>query len=349
MTAEVRMRESFIHRESTLRVFRDLFLKGYGLSHAVVEPDRLVHWQAQTQDLREKAGLEPSPLGRIPTLVFGGYFYNFSSPAPSSETIAAAIDEAKRLGARQLLVPTVRDIDDSSDLTAAGFRPLPCFVESIARLGPDLDADLRARVGADRFRQIKRMVRRVERQYEFLFLRAADMEQDSGLVAEIARLHGLNISQHDFGVNFFRSEALQHVLQSPLRDRLLVGMRCDRGDGAPRQAVITLLCEETGELFALAQGIDHEHVAREMNLYITLYYRLYEYGAAHGAHVFHLGRGAQDEKRRLGANRYVLLNHWMKSDEPGFAGEIERLALAMRKILVLKTAHYAVECRGPSA
>lgn len=333
MPVEVGVNGSFIHRDVVLRAFAELFLKGYGIDKPVIEPDRLVHWQAQMQLLKERAGLNPSQLGAAPTFVFGGYFYNFSTPPPGAAQIAAALELGRGLGARQFLVPTVPAGADARALEAAGFLPLPCFEMATFNAPRGIEEGLRANAGGARFRELRRMTRRAAETHSTRFVGAADLDAEPALVPEIARLHELNLVQHGFDVNFFPAAALDFLRASALRDNLLVLLRVERETGAAVQTMICLVAEDTRELFALAQGIDHERVGREINLYAASFCELYEYGFARGVRVFHLGRGGAQNKRLIGADEFHLLNHWIRSDEAGFEAEIGRMAAAMRPLL----------------
>jgi hypothetical protein len=52
-----------------------------------------------------------------------------------------------------------------------------------------------------------------------------------------------------------------------------------------------------------------------------------------GIRIINLGRGAPQEKRRLGANRFALLNNWILNPSPAARSEIAILATRCREAL----------------
>jgi len=312
-----------------------LFLKGYHVPTPAIVLNRIVHWQAQVDLLTARSDFNPNLLGESLVWVFGGYFYNFSTPSLAEDEISQGLKEGRKHGATTFLVPAIRDSEAVDSLLGAGFTPLPCFVESVFELETSVEGDFRKRVSRHRFAEIRRLGRNAHRAYDLRFYKAPELEENPALLTETSRLHELNVRQHNLHVNFYNRDVLEAIMSSTLRDNLLVGLRYDKSTGVAVQAMIILVCEDTGELYFSAQGIDHDEVDRRHNLYTTAAYDLYKYGEAHGLRTFYLGRGSEEEKQRLGANRYHLLNHWMKSDEKGFDGEVKKLADATLEALAL--------------
>jgi hypothetical protein len=329
------MDNEFVHRPEILKEFRALFLETYDLREPVVPLERVVHWQAQMETLARAAGTTATTLGRVPTLVFGGYFYHFSSPPPDRGMIEAALAEGRRLGARQWLVPTVPEEAETSALHEAGFCPLPAFVESTFEWEGELDDSLRAVVGSDQLRRIRRHVRRAAERYPLRFYSADEIGAQPDLIPTFAHLHGLNLKQHGLSGNFFSASVLRALLASTLRPHFAAGLRVGARDGLPVQVLLLLTDRSEAALYGLVQGIDHERVAHDVNLFVASCYALYRHAAGLGLRRVRMGRGGVEEKRRLGANRHRLLCHWIRTERPDAAAELVPLAEAARRLLVL--------------
>jgi hypothetical protein len=73
----------------------------------------------------------------------------------------------------------------------------------------------------------------------------------------------------------------------------------------------------TFEHKALSWGISRKsalllaEISIRKSHYIAFYWLIYHYAEAHGLREVNLGRGGAQTKRRLGADRFILLNNWL--------------------------------------
>lgn len=324
--------KELLHRRENRAICRELFLMAYSLPVPLVVLNRIVHWQVQMDLIKASTGFDSEAFGNRKAWLMGGYFYNFSTPCLSEEEIYSELEEGKRHDAKTFLVPTVRDSESTDSLRAAGFIPFPCFVEAVFELEHGVEEDFRKRVSRNRFAKIRQAARRAHEEYDLCFYRAKELSGNNAVLAEVSRLHEVSAQQHNLAVNIYNIDVLNEIMSSSLRDNLLVGLRYNRSTNAVVQAVVCFLCEETGELYASAHGINHDVVSRRQNLLTALYYDLFMYGEEHGFKVFYMGRGGHEEKRSFGASKFHQLNYWIKSDEKSFDNEIGKLADAARAI-----------------
>lgn len=319
------MNKDFFHEEANQTTCRRLFLRCMGLTEPVLELDRLPHWKAHMDFLHEHGISGGTPLGQASTRLFGGFFYSPTTPAPTRSVIEAEQQAAARDGSAQCLVPAVGASEDTAALVEAGFQPLPFTVASVFEIEAGIETDLRRRLGPHRFREVLRAVRRAAEQYDLLYAGAAELEENGYLLATAIQLHAQNVKQYELPSNLFHKGVWADLLAGPWRHYLRVAFHVDRRSRVPVQAMFLLLSAATGDLYLLAQGIDHGQVPRSQNLYTAAVYRHLCYAEGQGIRRIHLGRGMHDVKSRLGANRFTLLNHWMRSSLPGWHPEVERL------------------------
>jgi hypothetical protein len=340
------MGQDFFHGEASQTFCRRLFLRCMGLTEPVLEPDRLPHWKAHMDFLREHGVPGGSPLGQSLTRFFGGFFYSPTTPALARSVVDAEQQAAAQDGIAQCLVPAVGATEDTAALVEAGFRPLPFTVASVFEIEAGVEPDLRRRLGPHRFREVLRAVRRASDQYDGFYADAAELEANGPLLATAIQLHARNIEQYQLPSNLFHAGVWADLLTGPWRPHLRVAFHVDRHSGAPVQAMILLLSEATGDLYLLAQGIDHSRVPRSQNLYTAAVYKHLCYAEARGVRRIHLGRGMYDVKSRLGANRFTLLNHWILSSLPGWRSEVERLGQLTLNAMDLKAFPWPVAGAG---
>jgi len=338
--------QDFFYTEANPDLCRRLFLRCLGLTEPVLEPDRLPHWKAHMDFLRDHGAPGGSPLGRLPTRLFGGFFYSPMTPVPASRVIEAERQAAMRAGVPQCLVPAVAATEDAAALVEAGFQPLPFTVASVCEIEAGVAPDLRRRLGPHRFREVLRAVRRASEAYEGVYVDAVELEQRESLWAAVVQLHARNIEQYRLPANLFQADVWADLLTGPWRSALRVAFQVDRRSGVPVQAMILLLSEATGDLYLLAQGIDHDRVPRSQNLYTASVYQHLCLAEARGMRRIHLGRGMHGVKSRLGANRFTLLNHWIHSTRPGWREEVERLGRLTLSALRLQDFPWPVAGAG---
>jgi hypothetical protein len=318
-----------VERPAALRFYRELFELLYGVPTPLLPLDRVLHWA----DIARLLGCAHLAINRAPTWVFGGYFFNTTSPIPDGEVIDAQMETGRAGGAQQFLVPTVRLSPSCEPLVARGFRPLPWFVECVYEVREDLDRDMRAQLGKKRHKEMLRLWRKAEQDYLTERYTAAELRADPSILAIVAQLHGHNVAKYNHALNFYSEEILERLLASPLGEHLLVCLRRDRETLEPVQTSISLVDRACGQMYQLVQGIARERVRAGHNLYIADTYDLYRFAESQGLTEINLGRGGAAHKRRLGANRTHLLMNWLRSDLPGAEAELDQLARRCRDVV----------------
>jgi hypothetical protein len=311
----------FVQQPVALRAFRDLFTSLYGLREPVLPLCKVLQWY----DGVRRFGAADHELHTVPTAVVGGWFYNTSTPAPTQPAVAEWLTEARRAGVEQVVIPAVRRAATDSVLERSGFVGVPWSIEAECTLESGLDAHLRRQLGRDRHEGIRRIARRAEQRFHARYYFASELRQHPALIDTVARLHGCNVRKYEHAANFFSAPLLRQLLDSPIGDHLLVGVRYDAGTGSPVQTSISLLDRSSRQLYWLAVGIDHDQVSPQVNLFVADYYGVAALAHEHGIRTINLGRGNPVQKRRLGANRFYVVQNWVRATSPDATRELARL------------------------
>lgn len=329
MTAAIE--QSLLAAPGTRAALRAAFLQLYGVEQPLLPPSRVMHWAATVKRL----GVDVPTLDGAPTWFFGGHFYGSSSPAPTADELAEGRAAGVAHGAGAFMIPGVRRGAHDALLVESGFAPIPWFLECVYERRDSYDADLRAEIGSHWYRGVIACVRKAEAFYDIAFYTAEDARRDPTILDTVAALHACNVVKYGHPLNFYSRELLEAMMRSELGDKLLLCIRRDRETGEPVQTYISLLDRARSEMYLLVQGIDPDKVRKGQNLYVDHAYRLLRYAEEAGVRMVNFARGAQDQKRRLGANRFFVLQHWIHHAGADVGGELARLAQATRGALGL--------------
>lgn len=302
-------------------LYRKMFCKLYGVSSPVLKLEDISHWRAVV----EKLDLSYQGVHKARTLVAGGLFYGISSRVPDTEQIKALIDEGISQSADALLIPVVRNVEDSSVLFAAGFYAFPWFHECVYEVQKTIEDDLLLQVGKSQLKDMLRLKRKAESCYELQILGHEDLKANPHLIFEIDKILGKNVSKYRHVANPYGASTLQWLLETPFAERLKICLRRDKESGDFVQASVSFVDMPSQQMLQLVQGIDHRHVRTGHNLYIAETLQLYQWGIDHGIRFFNLGRGALIMKNRLGANRVYTLVNFILPLKGIDLGELKRL------------------------
>jgi hypothetical protein len=324
-TASGPYRRPLVEAPWALTVFRELFMQLYAVREPVLPLERIMHWPAAPAVDSPQAHIDEAV-----TAVFGGFFYNTSSPPPRAAEIEICITRARAAGAHQFLVPTVRDTADAGTLAQHGFIPIPAFIECVYDMDSDVDNDLREHVGRRRHKQIVRLAERARQFYDLAIYSAAGLHDSPQILGTAAALHDCNRRKYGHRLNLYSEPILQRLLGSPLGDHLLICLRTDRVSGVPVQASISLMDRGSSQLYMLVHGIRHEAVRPGMNLDIADIYDLYKLAEREGIAEINLGRGMPEYKRSLGATRFVVLSNWLRTESAAADPQLAALSEAGR-------------------
>lgn len=322
--------ENLLEERRSRRAFKRLFLEAYGKQDPILQLREIVHWAA----VKTSFDVEELEIDHLPTFVFGGYFYNTSTPSPDHRELSEALVEGRALGAAQYLIPTLRSELEQSLLREFDFFPVPWFVESIFELERgDLDETLSDRIGAKALRALLRVVCRAREQYEFSWHDAATLQLNPSLLRESSSLLQMSGSKYCHSIDLYSERTLSELVRSPLGTNLLIGLRRDKHSRKAVQTVICLLDRARSHFHALMCGRDYSVSSTGQNLYDSMYYEMYQLCESLGVQSVYLGRGNPALKRRLGCNRTRILWNWLKSEHPNARDELEHLRAAAEKNL----------------
>ncbi|MGP3978866.1 aminotransferase class I/II-fold pyridoxal phosphate-dependent enzyme [Streptomyces sp. 8N114] len=258
--------------------------------------------------------LDPAAL-ESPTLLGGGAPYLPTTPAPSPQALDALVRSAEALDVPQILVPNVRRSDDTRALRAAGFVPVAADTECVLRLTGEVDELLRTRVGADQLRDLRRRHHAVSREASWERIQLSELDESPWARDAFVELHQRHVERHGGHHNPYNAEALDALAHGVLADR--TEMLVSRRQNSVVQAGLITKSHSGRGLYYLTQAIDHDDPVARRNLYVASLYQLYLHARRSGLDWVHLGRGAADRKRRLGADLFVPLDHWLRA--PGLA------------------------------
>ncbi|MBO8191454.1 aminotransferase class I/II-fold pyridoxal phosphate-dependent enzyme [Streptomyces oryzae] len=265
----------------------------------------------------------PRPALARPTLVGGGAPYSPTSPAPTAQALDALVRRAKERDVPQILVPNVRRSDDTSALREAGFHPMAVGSECVVRLPGEVDETLRTRVGAGRLGELRRRHHTVARELSWERVRLSELGDSPWARDAFAALHRRQVERQGGRHNPYNAEALHALAGSALADRTELLIR-RRPDNSVVQAGLLTNSHNGRGLYHLAQAVDHEDPVARRGLNEASLYALYLDARRSGLEWVHLGRGDADHTRRLGADLFVPLDHWLRGpDLPPPGGDEE--------------------------
>lgn len=269
------------------------------------------------------SSLDPEAL-ECPTLIGGGALYNATSPAPTARAVDELVRRAKALDVPQILVPDVRRTDDPHALRAAGFVPFAADSECVVRLTGDVDELLRARLGGGRQRALRRCHDALSRELTWERIRLSELGGAPWARDAFVRLHRRRAERQGGAHNRYNAAALDALAGGALADRTEMLVR-RRGDTVV-QVALTAKSHNGRGLYHLTHAIDPDAIDPgtygpdacapdpETDLHAAALYGLYLDARRSGLHWVHLGPGETDRERRLGADLFVPLDHWLRAE-----------------------------------
>lgn len=311
------------------KIFQKLFLELYSIQEPIIRLDCIMHWV-------RRFGIETPRLDKTPTLVLGGFFYNTSTPVPTASEITEYLEIGRQKDVHQFLIPTVRNNATTEAMKLHGFQKIPWFIEAIYEIHNGVDEDLRSQLGGKRLREILRLVRMAERDYSVVFYTINQILTDPSILKTVAHLHACNVNKYGHALNFYSYSILKHISESPLGENLLICIRTDRETQQQIQTSISFIDQSRSQMYQLVQGIDQKKVRKGHNLYLADTYHLYKFAEDLGIREINLGRGGQQEKLKLGANRFSLLNNWVANVKLDISEEVSSLLKRSMEVLGLK-------------
>ncbi|MFJ1700806.1 pyridoxal phosphate-dependent aminotransferase [Streptomyces sp. NPDC088252] len=263
-----------------------------------------------------------------PTLI-GGVPHGPSSPAPSPLAVNELMSKANELGLKQILVPYVRRTDDTGPLRTAGFVVAAAGSEGLVTLPGEVADVLGSRVGEQRLGELR--ARHDEyRELSWELIRLGDLPRQPAAREAFAALH-----QQEGGRGaLWSAEALDALAQGTLADRTDLLVR--RRGCHVVQAGLLVRSHNGRGIYSLTQALAPDAPAARQALYEASLYELYLHARRTGLEWVHLGPGDAERMRALGADQFVLLDHWLLAPgmdaEPEEPTEIEVSAFATEPV-----------------
>jgi hypothetical protein len=197
-----------------------------------------------------------------------------------------------------------------------------------------VDDTLRASLGSRRFLDLQRITRKAETFAKVAFYTKDELAQNPEMIAIAGQLHAENAKKYGHPFNMYDAAALQRILDSPLGEHLVIGLVADTATAKIVQVILALVDKARGHVFYLAQGAVHEEIPSNINLYTASYLWIYRYAESIGAKTIFLSRGMHEAKRRMGANKWILLNNWLYSENPETLAVISLARAQAEKLIV---------------
>lgn len=290
-------------------LYRKLFCSLYEVADPCVPFSQIMHWSSLTK----MVGLDSLNLNSERAWVASGYFYGIHAQKPTVNDLNRYQELASAANADWILYPLLRSCEDEGLLAEQGYLKIPWFFESEYTIENDIDSDITAQLGKSVSKNINRLARKAESDFElgFHFISAAD-KLDEGPVKDFEDIHWENLKKYGHGRNTHGPLQMGLIRDSSVGENSLICLRRDKTNGQIVQASLNFCSVGDAYFMMLVQGIRRELVAPSHNLYLAETYQLYKWAAAQGIRSFNLGRGGLVGKASLGCNRFYTLDMHLK-------------------------------------
>jgi hypothetical protein len=220
-------------------------------------------------------------------------------------------EEAERAGADYILLPFIRhEKEIQKQLSNQGYINLPWNIEAEIFIDDtDIDKFLYNQIGAKRFNEIKRLVRKAREKYAINYYSLSAKNTEDNIFCE---LHKKNINKYQHSLNPYDLEEINIIKNSSLSEKFYYMNRKDLSTNNVIQSSLNFIDISNNYMAMLVQGIDSSQVKKGTNLYITETYENYLNGFSKNIKLFNLGRGGSINKLNLGCNIFHVLHHSIK-------------------------------------
>jgi hypothetical protein len=304
----VNIDDTFLSQSSSVQVFKRLILQHFGLEDPCLQLKHIPQWLGFLRNIN----LSETILSNASTYLFGGYFYNFCSKVPTLENVEREILNARECKASLIMIPTVPNLPQAEFLKELGFIKIPSYIESRVIFNYDsLEHLLLKNLGRKRFLQLMREHEFCNQKYVFSFFHPEKNESDGTIIEDAVNIHRYNCIKYNHPLNFYNKKSLYIMLSSSLNINLRIGIHYEKDSMEPRQAGFFFLDDIRSQMYFMAQGISTKNTPPLENLYISLFFKVFRLAENLGYQEVHLGRGGHRNKKRMGANQFILLNNWI--------------------------------------
>jgi len=313
--------QTLLEEEQSLEIFKEMLLSTLNIKEPIVQLKDIPQWVG----FLKSVGVKNTPLDDCSTFLSNGYFYNFSSRTPINKL---DINHEAEIH----FIPTLRDECNASILETQGFIKIPSYIESCLEIVDSLDFQLKHSLGNKRYKDIKRLTNKGRKCYPIIFYDWQDIQGNNCLLNAFAKLHEYNSFKYNHNYNLYNYDALKKLFESHLKKNIFIGLRYDKENSRYVQGFIFLVGQKYSDIYLLAQGSNIDMIQNGNNLYVAMLYELFNFAYSRKIFSIYLGRGSELNKRKIGANKFFLLNNWIKPINKNLIFSIHKIQLCSKRI-----------------
>jgi hypothetical protein len=213
-----------------------------------------------------------------------------------------------------VLYPCLRknslDINNYEDI-----KLIPSYIESIFYKDDGWEDSLRKSLSSKDMRNIKRIYKKVSNNFNFSWVKLTDLVERPIEFKNVIDTYNYNLLKYKEKNNYYSYPILDEISKSSLGEHVFIGMRYNL-TGCLVQACLIFMDIHNKSIHYLVQGINHQLISTEFNLYVAAYCDVYNLMDEYSIVSLYMGRGLEKEKKSIGANfsRVIyngcrLLNH----------------------------------------
>ena len=300
------MPETLLEEEKNLSTFKELLFKKLHKDPPTLFLSDIPQWSSFIKGM----DLKKDEIGHLKTYLLNGFFYNFSSPLPSSSQIKEALKESNHCDF--IMIPLVRRNDEHRFLKELGFFEIPMFTESILKLEPPLQNQLKKFAGSKQIKNLRRLSRYAQEEFTLQIFKTSAFYENMKAQRDFIALHKMNAFKYKHPLNLYDEESIDFLIKSPLRENIGCAIRYTKENHIPVQAALLFFDEKRRHIYVMCQGIDPLFQRPPQNLYMSLFFDLFSWAENHNYQEIHLGRGSLDIKKKLGCNIFYELFSFIK-------------------------------------
>lgn len=229
---------------------------------------------------------------------------------------------ARAGGADCLMVPCVRT-PDCRPLLEHGYVPVRTFFDCRATIRGRWEDHVRRVCKPRGYLNLRRQMRLLEPHYRTEWMTLGELVRDRALFDRACTIYLKNARKFAHPAIHFSREVMLALADGPYARDFSVALT--HGDAGLVKLVVCFIDPGARYLAFLVQGIDHDAVPPEHNLYNHIYVSIYELMRERGLDVFDMGRGFVEQKLRLGCNVVDPLHTYLKPLHDGARAYVARI------------------------
>ena len=283
--------------------FKQSFLHLIKRNSPIIQLGELPFWKQCTEASNET-------LSNNDCYVLNNYFYGFHSSVPQHHILLDEELAAKKLLAKYIIIPNVRDTESTKILSENNYRKIPASTEAIVSIGVDIE-DIFVRTCRKYYRENMRYSRLSEQNY---YSKDYFNEKINDTIIEhLASLHQKHDIKYRNKINIFNEPVIREIIKNRGSSNVRAALRYDKTTNHVVQASLFVEYFEDKVIHYQTQAIDKETVPNNFNLYRSSFMDVYFYALENGFKQVNLGRGlTQYKKKYLGADLFYEQSHWIK-------------------------------------